>query len=152
MELKEPEVSFSKNYLDFGPGFYLTTFQNRAEKWAKRKSLRKKGIATVNVYELNGNLNNYRVLRFLEENDQWLDFICACRKGEDVYKDYDVIIGSVADDDVFRTVDFYFRGIWSKEKALEELRYYKMNDQICILNQKVIDENLKFLESYEVRI
>ena len=44
MEIKEPEVIFSKNYLDFGPGFYLTTFQNQTEKWAKRKSLRKKGI------------------------------------------------------------------------------------------------------------
>ena len=152
MEIKEPEVIFSKNYLDFGPGFYLTTFQNQTEKWAKRKSLRKKGIATVNVYELNEDLHKYRVLSFSEENEQWLDFVCACRKGEEIYKEYDVIIGSVADDDVFRTVDFYFRGIWSKERALEELRYYKMNDQICILSQKVIDENLTFVESYELKI
>ena len=30
---------FSKKYLDFGKGFYVTTFQSQAEKWAKRKCL-----------------------------------------------------------------------------------------------------------------
>ena len=45
----------------------------------------------------------------------------------------------------------YFRGIWSKEKVLQELRYYKMNDQICIVNQKTLDEVLEFKKSYEVR-
>ncbi len=33
---------------------------------------------------------------------------------------YDIIIGAVANDDVFKTVDMYFRGIWSKKKALDE--------------------------------
>lgn len=151
MEIRKPDISFSKNYLDFGPGFYLTTYKNQAEKWAVRKSLRKENVAIVNTYELKEDLNHYRVLKFSSENEQWLDFVCACRKGEDVYKEYDIIIGSVADDDVFRTVDLYFRGIWSKQQALEELRYYKMNDQICILSQRVIEESLLFLDSYEVK-
>lgn len=38
--VKEPSISYSKNYLDFGKGFYITTFQNQAEKWAKRKASR----------------------------------------------------------------------------------------------------------------
>lgn len=33
-EIQLPDVSFSKNYLDFGKGFYLTTYQNQAEKSA----------------------------------------------------------------------------------------------------------------------
>lgn len=61
-------------------------------------------------------------------DDKWLDFVCACRKGETINKDYDIIIGNVADDDVFKTVDLYFRGLWDKNKVLEELRYYKLND------------------------
>ena len=36
---------------------------------------------------------------------------CACRKGDNIYKNYDIIIGAVANDDVFKTVDMYFRGI-----------------------------------------
>ena len=39
--IEKPNVSFSKNYLDFGKGFYLTTYQKQAEKWALRKSLEK---------------------------------------------------------------------------------------------------------------
>lgn len=62
-----------------------------------------------------------------------------------------VIIGSVADDDVFKTVDMYFRGLWDKKKVLEELRYYKMNDQICIVNQNTLNEILIFQKAYEVK-
>ena len=65
-------------------------------------------------------------------------------------RDYDIIIGNVADDDVFKTVDMYFRGLWDKKKVLEELRYYKMNNQICIVNQDTLNRALTFCEAYEV--
>lgn len=148
--IKHPDVAFSKNYLDFGKGFYLTTFQRQAEKWALRKSLRKQTKAVVNNFELSEDLSQYRILTFEKENEKWLDFVCACRQGELIYKDYDIIIGAVANDDVFKTVDMYFRGLWDKEKALNELRYYKMSNQICIVNQDVIEKELKYLDSYEV--
>ena len=61
-----------------------------------------------------------------------------------------MIIGNVADDDVFKIVDMYFRGVWDKKKVLEELRFYKMNDQICIVNQEALDQILAFKEFYEV--
>lgn len=32
-------------------------------------------------------------------------------------KGNDIVIGNVADDDVFKTVDMYFRGLWDKEKV-----------------------------------
>ena len=111
-KIEKPDVKFSKKYLDFGRGFYLTSFE--------------------------------------KENEKWLDFVCACRKGETLNKDYDIVIGNVADDDVFKTVDMYFRGLWDKEKVLEELRYYKMNDQICIVKQDVLEQILEFKDSYEV--
>lgn len=85
-----------------------------------------------------------------KENEKWLEFVCACRKGEPLNADYDIIIGNVADDDVFKTVDLYFRGLWDKKRVLEELRYYKMNDQICVVNQTALDQILTFKESYEV--
>ena len=51
---------------------------------------------------------------------------------------------------MFKTVDMYFRGLWDKEKVLGELRYYKMNNQICIANQETLDRLVIFKESYEV--
>lgn len=61
-----------------------------------------------------------------------------------------MIIGNVANDDVFKTVDMYFRGLWDKKRTIEELRYYKMNDQICIVNQEILPAVLKFEKSYLV--
>lgn len=148
--IEKPDISFSKSYLDFGKGFYLTTYQKQAEKWALRKGLRKQKPAIVNVYDLSDDLEKYDVLRFNQENEKWLDFVCACRKGDNIYRGYDIIIGAVANDDVFKTIDMYFRGIWSKQKALDELRYYKMNDQICIINQDVLDKELIFQKAYQV--
>lgn len=150
--IEKPDVKHSKRYLDFGKGFYLTTFEQQAKKWALRKALRQEKNAILNVYELKEDLKEYRVLTFEKENEKWLDFVCACRRGEELNQEYDIIIGSVANDDVFKTVDMYFRGLWDKEKVLNELRYYKMNDQICIVNQKVLDEVLEYKESYEVKI
>ena len=30
--INNPDVNHSKNYLDFGKGFYLTSFENQAKK------------------------------------------------------------------------------------------------------------------------
>ena len=148
--IKNPDVKFSKKYLDFGSGFYLTSFENQAKKWAIRKGMRQNKPGIVNIYELKDNWKDYDVLSFEEENEKWLDFVCACRKGETLNKDYDIVVGNVADDDVFKTVDMYFRGLWDKKRVLEELRYYKMNDQICIVKQDVLEQILEFKDSYEV--
>ena len=49
-----------------------------------------------------------------------------------------------------RQVDLYFRGLWDKEKFLDELRYYKMNNQICIVNQETLNRLITFKRAYEV--
>ena len=148
--IKYPDVVHSKKYLDFGRGFYITTFENQAKKWAVRKGMRQEKAAIVNVYELSEAWDYFKVLSFEKENEKWLDFVCACRKGQPLNKEYDIIIGNVADDDVFKTVDMYFRGLWDKEKVLDELRYYKMNNQICIVNQETLNRVITFKRAYEV--
>ena len=49
---------------------------------------------------------NLKVLRFQSANKSW--FVCACRRGEPLNQNYDIIYGNVADDDVFRTIDMHF--------------------------------------------
>ncbi len=53
--IKNPDVLHSKKYLDFGSGFYITTFENQARKWAVRKGMRQEKTPIVNVYELSEN-------------------------------------------------------------------------------------------------
>lgn len=149
--IKSPDVIHSKKYLDFGIGFYLTTFEEQAKKWAIRKGMRQEKTAIVNVYELSEPWNDLKVLSFEKENEKWLEFVCGCRKGKELNKEYDIIVGNVADDDVFKTVDMYFRGLWNKQKVLDELRYYKMNDQICIVNQETLNKFITFKRAYEVK-
>jgi hypothetical protein len=150
IEVQEPNIIYSNKFLDFGQGFYTTTYKEQAENWAMRRSLRRKGKATVNCYELNDNLVQYKILNFGAESIEWLDFIIACRKGEMVYKNYDIIIGKVADDKVFKTLNLFFNDIWDKQRAIAELKYYKENNQICFINQEVINKELNFINSYNL--
>jgi hypothetical protein len=145
--VESPDVSYSKHNLDFGDGFYLTSFREQAERWAKRKALRTENPAIVNVYEFQENYSQFKFLLFEEDNEAWIEFVCACRSGKDIYKQHDIIIGSVANDKVYMAVDMYYKGIWDMQRTLDALSYYEMNDQICIINQNVIKENLTFLKS-----
>jgi hypothetical protein len=53
----------------------------------------------------------------------------------------------VANDNVIDTVEDYEKGIITAEQALGQLRYKKVNHQLCILSQTVIDKYLTFTES-----
>ena len=149
--IQKPDISYSKSNLDFGAGFYVTADNVQAKIWAKRKAVRQNGKPIVNTYNLTDDLSKYKGLVFANEDVLWLDFVAKCRKGNDLYKDYDYVSGSVANDDVFATVDMYMRGIWDSERALTEIRYYKTSHQICLINQELIDNELKFSNSYEVK-
>lgn len=61
---------------------------------------------------------------------------------------YDIVEGGVANDNVIDTVEDYENGIITANQALGQLIYKKVNHQVCILNQEIIDKYLKFL-SYE---
>ena len=148
--VQKPDISYSKSNLDFGSGFYITADQNQAELWAKRKAVRQKSKPIVNSYNLTDDLSKYNGLIFSDEDVAWLDFVTKCRKGNNLFKEYDYVSGSVANDDVFLTVDMYMRGIWDSQRALSEIRYYKTSHQICLITQNLIDNELSFTKSYEV--
>lgn len=44
----------------------------------------------------------------------------------------------------------YRKGIWDKERAIQEMKIYDTYDQIAFISQKAIDSCLTYLESYEV--
>jgi len=146
----KPDIGYSKSNLDFGAGFYVTEDKTQAELWAKRKAIRQKSKPIVNTYNLTDDLSLYKGLVFADEDVAWLDFVAKCRKGSDLYKKYDYVSGSVANDDVFLTVDMYLRGIWDSQRALSEIQYYKTSHQICLITQHLIDNELSFIKSYEV--
>jgi hypothetical protein len=137
LTIKEPCIRFSRTNLDFGRGFYLTSFVDQAERWARRKAVRKSGSPIINVYELSEAIEGANVLSFLDD-ESWVEFVCACRRGEPVDSDYDLIIGNVADDQVFTVVEMYYKGLWNMHRTIKELKYYHANDQICLKTQAAI--------------
>ncbi|MBR1931777.1 MAG: DUF3990 domain-containing protein [Lachnospiraceae bacterium] len=146
--IEAPDILHSYRALDFGKGFYVTTVKEQAERWAKRKAdIMNKTQGIVNIYRMSENTIDLKEKAFGENLEEWLDFVCDCRDGGKEYSNYDLIVGKVADDKVFRVVDLYHTGIWDRERALKEIKVYPTYDQIAFITQKAIDSMLRF-ESY----
>lgn len=83
-----------------------------------------------------------KVLKFDTYSEKWLDFILNCRKGNDA-TDYDLVIGGVANDKVFNTVELYFDGLIDMNEATKRLHYEKPNLQMVFRSEKALSY-LKF--------
>ncbi|MDR1181805.1 MAG: DUF3990 domain-containing protein [Bacteroidales bacterium] len=147
LQIDKPDIAFSRDRLDFGKGFYTTPIREQAEKWSIR-SKRKYGQGIISLYEFNevAMRSAASVLEFATYSEEWVEFIVSCRSGDDV-GEYDVVIGGVANDDIFNTLQLFFRGFIDKSEMLKRLRYEKTNSQYCFRNQIIIDKYLKFITS-----
>ena len=90
---------------------------------------------------------DFRVKVFDSYDLEWLEYVIDCRRGGEMQKLYDIVEGGVANDNVIDTVEDYENGIITAEQALGQLRYKKVNHQLCILNQEIIDKYLTFINS-----
>ena len=70
-----PDVSHSREKIDFGRGFYVTPVYEQAVKWAERfKDAGDK--AYLSVYDLDESvLAGLKVLDFPDHSGEWLDFL-----------------------------------------------------------------------------
>lgn len=143
-----PDTIHSRDFLDFGKGFYLTTLYDQAVKYAQRFIRRRKN-AWLNSYDFCFNPDEWKVLVFDSYDSAWLDFISKCRAGVDD-TDYDLVIGGIANDKVIQTLDRYFEGEISADEALGILKFEKPNNQYCIRSQRMIDRCLKHIESEQI--
>lgn len=141
--VENPKILESKRALDFGSGFYLTSSQVQAEKWAKAVTLRRGfGTPILNIFEFNEDINNLRVLKFEKANGEWLDFVVKNRKKIPLTEKYDLIIGPVANDSTLPVINDYMDGRYTKEEAINHLLPQNLKDQFAFLTEKA----LKFLK------
>lgn len=137
MEIPKPDLKHSRAKLDFGKGFYTTPLLEQAINWCSRfKRENREGI--VSKYELD--VKAYmetKVLRFKNYNEAWLDFIIKCRTQKDT-TDYEIVIGGIANDRVFNTVELYYDGLIDKRETIKRLKYTKPNLQICLRTEKAL--------------
>lgn len=148
-EVRKPDIKYSRINLDFGRGFYVTPIEEQAKNWSLKFKKKNKN-AIVSIYTLDDNaFNDCKVLNFTSYSEKWLDFILNCRSGKDT-TDYDIVMGGVANDKVFNTVELFFDGLIDKKEALKRLKYEKPNMQIAFRNQTVIDKYLSFERSFNL--
>lgn len=98
---------------------------------------RKLGVPYIEVYEQ----------IFTAYDKDWLDFIVGNRQGKNPAKDYDYIEGGIANDRVIDTVNLYITGFYETGSALQQLAFHKPNNQICILNQELINKYLEYVRT-----
>lgn len=138
LEITEPDLIHSRLNVDFGRGFYVTPLYEQAVKWCgKFKRRGKDSIISRYTFD-ERQVAELKTLKFDSYSDDWLDFILNCRSGKDA-TDYDLIVGGVANDKVFNTVELFFDGLIDKTEAINRLCYEKPNLQICFRTEKALE-------------
>lgn len=72
--VEKPEIRISDSFLDFGTGFYTTTSEHQAERWAKIKMRREsKNIGYVSIYEFDFELaqKQAEIYHFTHADMEW---------------------------------------------------------------------------------
>ena len=137
VEVKVPMLVESNRMLDFGSGFYTTTNREQAVRFAKSVVARRGGCPVLNIYDFDESaFSACLTRRFDQPSEDWLDFVAANRMGRYVGVRYDLIIGPVANDDVYTTIGLYMQGFISREATINELRVRKLYNQIVFAAPK----------------
>lgn len=148
-----PNISYSRKSLDFGVGFYTTMDADQAAAFAEKVMIRKKQKKqAVNVYHFDTDAaeKNLEILQFNSPDKTWLDFILQNRQGKYNGKNFDLIIGPVANDDVYATLIVYEQGILNVEQTIEALKIKKLYNQYVFKTEKALSL-LKYNNSFDPR-
>lgn len=152
--VEKPEIRIPNRNLDFGMGFYTTFNKEQALAFASSvvKRNRNKGIKTISMYEVDMEIlkQDFKTLEFDKADGEWLDFVSKNRVGDVTEKDYDLIIGPVANDTIFRTFVAYSDGFITREQTIERLKVSELYNQVTFKNNEIL-KCLKFIGSEEIK-
>jgi hypothetical protein len=147
-----PKIISPNRGLDFGGGFYTTTNLGQARDFARRIVIQRKiqgeNIAgVINEYEFSA--NDLNALEFKTPDESWFNFVLENRANKDidaVDSSFDIVIGPVANDKVYRVFNKYAEGEITREVALQQLKISELYNQIVFKNEKSL-KNLHFIGS-----
>lgn len=123
--VEQPEIRIGRNTKDFGPGFYCTVIREQAQRWARRYRTK-----IVSVYDVCLD-SKLKIKEFREMNEEWLDFIVACRSGK--AHEYDIVIGAMANDQIYNYISDYIDGVITREQfwVLAKFKYPTHQINFC---------------------
>ncbi len=135
-KVENPEIREGNFTKDFGTGFYCTILKEQAEKWAKKYK-----TPVINEYEYKEN-KNLKIKEFIVMTEEWLDFIISCRNGEK--HDYDIVIGAMADDQVYNYITDLLSGTISRQAFWELAKFRHPTHQIAFCTEEAL-QCIKFV-------
>ncbi len=139
--VEHPEIIRSRYTKDFGTGFYCTIIREQSERWAKRYD-----TPIVNTYAMRMN-PDLKILEFKDMTEEWLDFIISCRNG--VAHDYDMVIGAMANDQIYNYVADYIDGVITREQFWSLAKFKYPTHQINFATREAL-KCLEFVSAREV--
>jgi len=147
--VERPKIIVSDKFLDFGFGFYTTTSEEQALRWAKIKKKRTKSQNSyLNIYDIDEAIfsdDSFSMLKFTEPTREWLDFVIANRRGN-ITHNHDFVTGPVANDTLYRTFTLYESGVLTLQETFNRLKVHELFDQLSFHTERAL-ETLKFTET-----
>lgn len=125
-----PEIRVGRNTKDFGTGFYCMIIKEQAQRWARRYDTK-----IVSIYDVRIK-TDLKIKEFKEMTEEWLDFIIACRSGEK--HNYDIVIGAMADDQVYNYISDYMDGTITREQFWVLARFKYPTHQIVFCTEDAL--------------
>lgn len=150
--VEKPEIRQPNRSLDYGSGFYATTFLAQAKKLVERR-MKGRGVPVgyVNVYDLDDiAIKHMNLLLFERPTEEWVNFVMRNRTDRDFTHDYDIVYGPVADDSVYTQFALYEGGIISMPTLIQELKTYKLVDQYLFHTERSLTA-IQFMDLIEVK-
>lgn len=152
VSVKNPNLRQGRPNTDYGKGFYTTVDFDQAARWARiRRDRAGGGNAVVSVYEVDDMLlqkEDFRIMEYNGATKEWLDFVVANRRYAPLH-DYDIVLGPVANDNLYATISLYENGELSSEAAVVQLKTHVLFNQVSFHTEKVLAQ-LRFVESIMV--
>lgn len=140
-KVENPKIIEDKYTKDFGKGFYCTILSEQAEKWAKKYD-----TPIINMYEYNEN-TQLKIKDFTVMTEEWLDFIINCRSGKQ--HNYDIVVGAMADDQVYNYVNDLINGTITREAFWELAKFRHPTHQIAFCTEEAL-KCIKFVGTKEI--
>ena len=137
-----PQIMMPARALDFGPGFYLTSDRDQAERWAVLKARRlHQGEPVVSAFVFNAAEARLRLraLTFDGPTKEWLDFVVANRRRTPPGEPNDIVAGPVANDTTLAVIDDYMDGRYTASEAVTRLLPRRLADQFAFLTRAALD-------------
>lgn len=131
VEVPVPRILQNGFYKDFGYGFYCTSYEKQAKRWA----MTRKGESILNRYEYRLH-PDLKVLSFVEMTDEWIDFVVDCRRG--IEHAYDIVEGPMADDQIWNFVEGFVAGRIPREAFWGLVKFNYPTHQIVFCTEAAL--------------